>query len=473
MSLKSFVLLVMSLLFLGITSVQAEIVYTEDVCEGGTPFGDNMDFRPIERGFDNSNTDFDEDAWFLSSLAGNSGGRLGYDFGEGNEKTIRKYTISITSRFGNGTPYSWEFQGSNDNTNWTILDIQTNVQWADVFETHAYEISNLAAYRYYRFYFPDDEWNGYNAEVGEVEMMEGSGSNAAVISLIPDNAAPVVGDSLCVNVDITDAAGLYSAAFDMTYDPAVLAYQSATEGNFLNADTGATFFEASLLNNDPASGIVVVGVSRVADIGAVSGSGTLATVCFNVTGGGGTNISVGIDNGYFEGTESGVSIDVTEDDDPVVPVEIGVPVNLVVTDPGTLDRLDISWDAVPGAATYEIYRADASGGAFELIGTSGTTTYQDADCILTHVSYFYTVKAVAASGSKGDMSAEASGAAAGLAGDINKDNRVDGRDLTLLARAFNSVSGDVDFDCQADLERSGVIDGDDLVVISTGFGDQL
>lgn len=468
MSLKSFVLLVMSLLFLGTATLHAEIVYTEDVCEGGTPFG----HENFEKGFDNSNTDWIIDAWGIIDLEAYMDGKLGYDFGAGNEKVIKKYTISVSNRTPGNRPNTWDFQGSNDQTNWTTIDTQTDVTWTMDFETQSFEISNETAYRYYRFYFP---WliTQQTALVGEVEMMEAVESNAAVISLVPDNAAPVVGDTLCVDVDITNATGLYSAAFDLTYDPAVLAYNSATEGNFLNADSGATFFEASLLNNDPASGIVVVGVSRVADIGAVSGSGTLATVCFNVTGGGGTNISVGIDNGYFEGTESGVSIDVTEDDDPVVPVEIGVPVSLVVTDPGTLDRLDISWDAVPGAATYEIYRADASGGTFELIGTSGTTTYQDADCILTHVSYFYTVRAVAVSGSKGDMSAEASGAAAGLAGDINKDNRVDGRDLTLLARAFNSISGDADFDCQADLERSGVIDGDDLVVISTGFGDQL
>ena len=465
------VLWVITLLMLSVASAQAEIVYTEDVCEGGTAFGNGGQYgRTPLKAFDNLNTNISTDAWFASHTFP---GELGYDFGADNQKTIRKYTVSITNRFGSATPYSWEFQGSNTKSNWTTLDIQTNVQWADILSTNEYEIPNQAAYRYYRLMFPDDEWNSSSLEVGEVEMMEGTGSNAATISLDPDNSAPVVGDSLCVDVNIAGSGGLYSSAFDLTYDPAVLSYQSASEGNFLNGDSGATFFEASLLNDDPANGIVVVGVSRVADIGVVSGSGTIASVCFTVIGGDGTSITVGIDNGVFEGETQGVPVDIVEGDNPVIPVELGVPVNLSVTDPGTLDQLNLSWDALAGAATYEVYRAAASGGSFELLGTTSGTTYQDKDCILTNLAYYYKVKAVSASGNKGEMSSEASGSAAGLAGDINKDNRVDGRDLTILARAFNSDTGDAGFECQADLDRTGTIDGDDLIIVSTGFGDQL
>lgn len=299
-------------------------------------------------------------------------------------------------------------------------------------------------------------------------------SSDTTISLTPDAANPVIGDTLCIDVDVADAQGLYSAAFDMLYDPGVLTYLSASEGNFLNADSGATFFEAALLNGDEANGTLVVGVSRVADIGTVSGSGTLATVCFSVIGGSGGDITVGIDNGQFEGEEQGSVIDVTEGDDPVIPVEIGIPQNLTVTDPGTRDRLDLAWDAAPDASGYEIYRATSSGGTFKLLGTTTATTYQDADCILTSVSYVYKLKAISSTGSStGEFSSEASGSAAGLAGDINKDDRVDGRDLTILARAFGSDPGHADYNCQANLDRTGPVDGDDLVILSGSFGDQL
>ncbi|MEH0021477.1 MAG: LamG-like jellyroll fold domain-containing protein [Desulfobacter sp.] len=294
------------------------------------------------------------------------------------------------------------------------------------------------------------------------------------IAIVPDSTSPVIGDSLCFDVNIADAAALYSAAFDLTYDPAVLQYVSAAEGNFLNSDGNATFFNAALLNGEPASGIVVVGVSRVADIGTVAGSGTIASACFSVVGGSGGNVTVGMENGHFEGTEPGSSIEIGEGDDPVVPVDIGMPQNLVVSDPATLDRLDLSWDAAPDASGYEIYRSVDSGGTFALLGQTDATTYQDADCILTGVPYYYKVKAIAAIGSStGAFSNEASGTAAGLEGDINRDNRVDGKDLAILARAFGSDVGDAGYNCQANLDRTGPVDGDDLVILSGRFGDKL
>ncbi|MEH0022219.1 MAG: LamG-like jellyroll fold domain-containing protein [Desulfobacter sp.] len=291
------------------------------------------------------------------------------------------------------------------------------------------------------------------------------------ISLVPDTPSPTIGDILCVDVNIDGSNGLYSSAFDLTFDPAALQYQNATEGDFLNSDGGATFFNASLLNNNPANGTLVMGVSRVADIGVVSGSGTIARACFSVIGGSGGNTSVGIDNGYFEGAEQGTGIEVVEGSDPVIPVGIGVPRNLSVTDPGTLDRLDLVWDTAADASGYEIYRATTSGGSFELLGTTSSAYYQDSDCTLTGVNYFYKIKAVSSIGSStGEFSEEASGAITGLTGDINKDNRVDGRDLTILARAFNTIAGSPDYNCQANLDRAGGIDGDDLVILTTNFG---
>ncbi|MEH0022218.1 MAG: cohesin domain-containing protein [Desulfobacter sp.] len=319
---------------------------------------------------------------------------------------------------------------------------------------------------------PRDDDNGTDS--GSAYMFQLEEISNTTVTLVPDNAAPVIGDTFCVDVNIADAGALYSSAFDLTFDPAVLQYQNATEGDFLNSDGGTTFFNASLLNNDPASGILVMGASRVADIGVVSGSGTIATACFSVIGGSGGGTSVGIDNGYFEGAEQGIGVDVTEGNDPVIPVEIGIPQNLTVTDPGTRDRLDLAWNAAADASGYEVYRATASGGDFELLGTTSAASYQDSNCVLTNAGYFYKVKAISADGSStGEFSSEAPGSAAGLVGDINKDNRVDGRDLTILARAFNTAAGDTDYDCQANLDRTGSVDGDDLVVLAAGFGNQL
>ncbi len=299
-----------------------------------------------------------------------------------------------------------------------------------------------------------------------VPYSEGSGDT--MVSLVPDVEHPVIGDSLCVDINIENAADLYAASFDLTYDPAALQYQEAFEGNFLNADNGATFFNASLLNDDPANGIVVIGVSRVADIGGLSGSGNIASACFTVAGGSGTNTGLSLVNTSFEGSEKGTTIDVVFDDSPQIPLEIGVPGNLTVSDPGTLNSLTLSWSGAPDASGYEVYRADSSGGNYKKIGTATDTNYQDGNCILTNVTYYYKVKAISAAGnSTGDFSNEASNKAAGISGDINKDNRVDGRDLTLLARAFNTSAGNADYDCLADLDRDGSVDGDDLIILTS------
>lgn len=460
------------LLFMCVTISQAVAQqYTENLCTGGTPFfNTEHSVQVAAKAFDGIKTG---DVWagWLSE-AGGSGSEfpdwIGYDFGAGNEKVITQYVLYTHEVLI--APKNWTFEGSNDNTNWEVLDTQTDIGSWVLWEPKTFQIPNSASYRYYRINVTASHYHHQVVKIGEFEMM---GDLPATISLVPDNTNPVIGDSMCIDVNAANVDAMYSASFDMTYDPTTLQYTGATEGNFLNADSGATFFEASLLNGDPANGIVVVGVSRVSDIGSVSGSGTLATVCFSVIGGAGTDISVGISNGIFEGETPGSTVTITQEPDPVIPVAVSPPTNLTVFDPATLDQLDLSWDTASGAASYQIFRADSSGGSFMQIGTSTGTSFQDSICVITNATYYYKVKAVAPGGDVTDFSNEASGFPAGLTGDLNKDNRVDGRDLTILARAFNTTEGNPDYECRANLDRTGPIDGDDLVLLSGTFGDQI
>lgn len=57
-----------------------------------------------------------------------------------------------------------------------------------------------------------------------------------------------------------------------------------------------------------------------------------------------------------------------------------------------------------------------------------------------------------------------------LAGDLDRDGRVDGKDLLQLARRFGSRSGENRFLAAADLVADGVIDGNDLAVLASNFG---
>ncbi len=58
-----------------------------------------------------------------------------------------------------------------------------------------------------------------------------------------------------------------------------------------------------------------------------------------------------------------------------------------------------------------------------------------------------------------------------LAGDLNRDGRVDGEDLVVLALAFGSQRGDPRFVAAADLDGDGQVDGKDLAILAGNFGE--
>ena len=55
-------------------------------------------------------------------------------------------------------------------------------------------------------------------------------------------------------------------------------------------------------------------------------------------------------------------------------------------------------------------------------------------------------------------------------GDIDRDGRVDGRDLVFLGLAFGAASRSRRFDADADFDGSGQVDGEDLAILAANFG---
>jgi len=146
------------------------------------------------------------------------------------------------------------------------------------------------------------------------------------------------------------------------------------------------------------------------------------------------------------------------------------PANVIVSDIGLRNQVKIYWDSVNGAVSYEIHRSDSSGGSFELKGTSSASPFQDNDCIIPNQTYYYKLKAVFSDSTKSDFSTEGSGSAQGLSGDLNSDNRVDGKDMIILSRSLNLSSGQTGFSCVSDLDRSGDIAESDITVLNSDFG---
>ena len=70
------------------------------------------------------------------------------------------------------SPKAWTFEGSNDGTNWTVLDIQTGVTSWSMNERKEFAISTPASYLYYRLNISSNQ-SGTDTSVSEVELLEG------------------------------------------------------------------------------------------------------------------------------------------------------------------------------------------------------------------------------------------------------------------------------------------------------------
>lgn len=82
--------------------------------------------------------------WFYKGVTG----WLQYDLGRA--ETVRRYTVVSSGDLVPRDPKDWQFQGSNDGTNWTTLDTQSNQSFAERYEIKSYSVANPAVYRYYR-----------------------------------------------------------------------------------------------------------------------------------------------------------------------------------------------------------------------------------------------------------------------------------------------------------------------------------
>lgn len=89
----------------------------------------------------------------------------------------------------------------------------------------------------------------------------------------------------------------------------------------------------------------------------------------------------------------------------------GVPTGLAISNPGTGNSLNLSWNSVTGASGYNVYRATAADGPYTKINGSLVAGTAYADSGLTEgVTYFYKVSAVRSSDSlESNLSAQQSG----------------------------------------------------------------
>ena len=120
--------------------------------------------------------------WF----AGGSGGvgALQYDFGAGRAPAIKHYTITSARDKPERDPKDWQFQGSNDGTNWTTLDTQSGQTFPLRCYEMEYALAKPAAYRYFRLNITAN--NGDNdLQIADIKLLSDAPMpNANVPSLI-------------------------------------------------------------------------------------------------------------------------------------------------------------------------------------------------------------------------------------------------------------------------------------------------
>ena len=94
----------------------------------------------------------------IASLSESNPLVVDYDLGEGNARTVRLYKIYTGPYNGADlfvrNPSVWTLEGSNDNSNWDVLDSRTETSWGMVVnkaKSKDYAVANPGSYRYYRF----------------------------------------------------------------------------------------------------------------------------------------------------------------------------------------------------------------------------------------------------------------------------------------------------------------------------------
>lgn len=103
------------------------------------------------------------------------------------------------------------------------------------------------------------------------------GSNSVYMAR---NSSLSNGSVLGIDIKVDSVSNLFGAAFDVDFDSTKMTYSGYSAGSFLETGGNSVTYIATQTVNK-----LIVGVSKQAPSGGQSGSGTLVTLKFNVTGG--------------------------------------------------------------------------------------------------------------------------------------------------------------------------------------------
>jgi hypothetical protein len=102
-----------------------------------------------------------------SEFVGRDSGSVTYEFTE--PKIVTKYEIHACMEQSYYTPTFWDFRGSNNGIDWTVLDLQSDIVWNSPGEIKQFEISNTTSYKFYNLTIPDGSWGSFPG-LGRLQM---------------------------------------------------------------------------------------------------------------------------------------------------------------------------------------------------------------------------------------------------------------------------------------------------------------
>lgn len=318
-----------------------------------------------------------------------------------------------------------------------------------------------------------------NGTPGALNSVSSLAENAPRVEFGIDNSELQNGGKFSVTAKAVNLEDVFAYGFEVVYDPTVLKFVDAQKGSFLNQSNAVdTSFQAALEDN--VEGKLLVAEARTVDPRtSVNGSGNLFDLSFEVIGRTGSesilifaptsfvandheDLAVNFVNGLVKVGELGGG----NGSDPVI--------NLAAKEGENRYELALSWEAPSGGVDkYRVLRK-AVNGEFVEIGIVEGLKFTDKDgvenggALIPGYEYEYHVVPVVnnVDGTAANVKAKET---RGLKADANRSDRVDGRDLEMVARHFASEINDEGFDRRVDTNYDGVIDGSDLIDLAADW----
>jgi general secretion pathway protein D len=114
-------------------------------------------------------------------------------------------------------------------------------------------------------------------------------TGASVLEMKPADLSVAVGQDMRFELSLGNVRDLYGAIVTLGYDPKITEFKTASEGTMLKQDGQQTSF---LFSNNVKAGTVDIYMTRIGDVGGVSGAGSLGTLVFQSKAGGAGEISL-------------------------------------------------------------------------------------------------------------------------------------------------------------------------------------